>query len=266
MNTDERTKNALTTLSSISRDDGYRSEDLRFIMRNVDRFIQLYVENGIVRSLTHQVLYNSEVAHYFIISLEDYRELWEHREMQEAVADALRRGDSLLVDVLSFLEGYTDIGIIHDALVEHIRNTESITFQISILGSMGLSEEPEIKQVILDRKHDVIAGMLLHWHEAGPVSFVPCLMQDEQVKNVILGFKLSILKALKEDDSVLDIAMLVKNAEWIRNDEDIMKGVRKRLIEKKFGIESTLIKAVKQHNLHHWHPALKKALEPYDYL
>ncbi|MHA2425864.1 MAG: hypothetical protein ACXAEF_13820 [Candidatus Thorarchaeota archaeon] len=59
---DSMIQEALERLIPLNREEGYVSDDLRFIIKHSERFTHLYHTNGIIESLVHQVVFNSEVV------------------------------------------------------------------------------------------------------------------------------------------------------------------------------------------------------------
>ena len=117
----EKIKETLLLLTDIESDSITSNTHINFLEANSERFVELYHEDGMVASLTHNVLLNRNVAHCFCLSLRYVRKLWEIIEVQDAFAVAIRKGHSLLVDAMTFIPNYRSIPFIQEALAGNIR-------------------------------------------------------------------------------------------------------------------------------------------------
>ena len=181
MNIDNEILESLKTLITASRE---QTRELMKILHNrevQDRLLELYDENGTIASLTHQVLMNKEVAHSFCITLSSAKELWDKEDVQFAFAQALRNGDTLLIDAISFIMQYRDVPIIQEAIAHNIASCSSMLFQINVASGIGLCNQSSIKQAILGRKNDIIDNIRNNWHESVCLTSTPYLIHDEDV-------------------------------------------------------------------------------------
>ena len=127
---DTQIQEVLMVLTTMSRDEGYWCKEITLLRNNGERFVELYRQNGTITSITRRVLLNKEVAHFFCVSLKIYRDLWDTEEMQAAFAEALRHGDTLLIDAIMFIPHYATIPLIQEAIAFNIQTCSSILFQI----------------------------------------------------------------------------------------------------------------------------------------
>jgi len=198
----EQIKSILTSLLSLTRDDIGRKSNIAFSLREFkDDFVRLYEEDGIIASLTHSVLCNKGSAHSFCIALHSLEPLWDFKEVQLSFAEGLRKGDSLLIDGISFLPKYRLIPEIQEAIAYNISTCSSILFQINMCPGLGLANVPSIKQAIIDRKSDIIRMIENNWYESSLIANVPYLMEDKDVSKVYFDMKPKFLQALKQDKS-----------------------------------------------------------------
>ncbi|MHA2071105.1 MAG: hypothetical protein ACW985_04905, partial [Candidatus Thorarchaeota archaeon] len=262
---DSQIQHALTKLVIDYREDVREFKAISFLRKNQDRYSKLYKDDGTVASLTHRVLMNRKVAHFFCISLRGAKELWDRKEVQMAFADALRQGDTLLIDAICFISEYRTIPFIQEAIAYNIATCSSMLFQINVACSgLGLCNHPAIKQAILDRKGDIIEQITKNWHDSVFAAYVPYLMEDRGVIQAILDARPSILREIAEKDHLVDASILIKRLQWIRDDPDIIEAVRKRILNKSVRLNWTLMKTLKECGLFQQYPELRSALDTHD--
>ncbi|MHA2082043.1 MAG: hypothetical protein ACW99H_12965, partial [Candidatus Thorarchaeota archaeon] len=221
-------------------------------------------ENGTIASLTHQVLLNREVAHSFCIALSGAKELWKIGEVQLAFAEALRGGDTLLIDAISFIMEYRDIPAIQEAIAFNITTCSSMLFQINIACGMGLCNHPSIKQSILDRKEDIISQIKENWHDSVFLTSTPYLIHDEDIRDVLTDARQDMIREIIEADHLVDISILMKWVEWLRHDPKIVEAVRSRILNTSANFEHTFMKTLSEIGMFQQYPELMNALEKYD--
>ena len=229
-----------------------------------DRFVEIYQENGTIASLTHQVLLNREVAHSFCITLRSAKELWKIEEVQLAFAEALREGDRLLIDAISFIPEYRDIPAIQEAIAYNIATCSSMLFQINIACGMGLGNHPSIKQSILGRKKDIISQIKENWHDSVFLTSTPYLIHDEDVREVLTDARQDMIQNIIEADHLIDISILMKRVEWVRHDPKIVEAVRSRILNTSAYFDHTFMKTLNESGMFQQYPELMSALEKHD--
>ena len=165
-----------------SREQASELKQIFYVREVQDRFLELYNEDGLIASLTHQVLLNREVAHSFCITLSRVKDLWDKEEVQLAFAETLREGDTLLIDAISFIPQYRDVLVIQETIAYNIATCSSILFQIMVACGIGLCNNPSIKQAILGRREDIIEQIRGNWHESVCLTSTPYLIHDVEVR------------------------------------------------------------------------------------
>lgn len=264
MNIDNQILESLSTLISATRDQARESKRIFYKKEVQVRFVELYQENGTIASLTHQVLLNREVAHSFCITLSGAKELWKIEEVQLAFAEALRRGDSLLIDAISFIMEYRDIPIIQEAIAYNIATCSSMLFQINIACGMGLCNHPSIKQSILSRKKDIIKQIRENWHDSVFLTSTPYLIHDEDVRKVLTDARQDMIREIIEADHLVDTSILMKYIEWLRHDSEIVEAVRKRIHNTSAYFDHTFMRTLSEIGMFQHYPELMNALEKHD--
>jgi len=244
--TAEKVKAILTSLLSLTRDDiGDKSSDAFALRKFQDEFLRLYEEDGIIASLTHSVLCNKGSAHSFCVALHRLGALWDHKEVMLSFAEGLRKGDSLLIDGISFIPKYRHITEIQEAIAYNIATCSSILFQLNFIPSFGLIDHPSIKKAILERTEDILRMIQKNWHESVFVVGIPYLMEDNEIGKFFDGLKPNLLQSLKQDESLVDFSYLLKNVDWVQNDTDIIDSIRDRFITRPFGLDYVLPRELK---------------------
>jgi len=226
---------------------------------NRERFMKLYRTDGSIASLTHKVLLNKNMAHCFCAVMSEVKELWEEPEMRYAVVEALRQGDSLLVDALCYIPQYFDIPEIQEALADNIATCSSIIFQLHILAYYGLHKHPSIKQATLGRLDHLIEHAEENWHEAALIVSIPYLAEHDAIKQAILAAKPDIVNRIRNEKYLTDEILLLRHLEWIRNDKDVLRAIRDRILNDSIHIWSTLAKLIHSNQMLR-HPELVEAL------
>ncbi len=77
---DQQIADALIELVSTTGEEDQYPDEAHLLSEHRERFYELYKTNGLIASLTHRVLMNRVVAHYFVVVLRDLRELWLEEE------------------------------------------------------------------------------------------------------------------------------------------------------------------------------------------
>ncbi|MGY5876569.1 MAG: hypothetical protein RTU30_12545 [Candidatus Thorarchaeota archaeon] len=258
---DTQIHSALEALTTMSREEGYHTQKIWFLKKHGERFVELYQENGTIASLTHRVLLNRGVAHFFCISLKMLKELWNTSEIQEAFAEALRQGDSLLPDAIMFIREYREIPLIQEALAYNISTCSSMLFQIMVVCSgLGLCYHPSIKEAILSRREDIIEETQENWHHGALVTYVPYLVNDEDVVKAIADAKPLIIEDILKSENLVDAIVLMKAYEWIRHDPDVVDAIHRRLLDNPDGM---LLRTLAECNMYHRYPQLMDILNTF---
>ena len=264
MNIDNQILQSLSTLISATREQASESKQIFYKKETQDRFVELYQENGTIASMTHQVLLNREVAHSFCIILSRVEDLWKTKEVQLAFAEALRRGDTLLNDAISFIMEYRDVPAIQEAIASNIANCSSMLFQINVACGLGLCNHPTIKKSILDRKKDIIKQIRENWHDSVFLSSTPYLIHDEDVRKVLSDVREVMIQEIIEEDYLVDISILMKQLDWLRHDPKIVEAVRNRILNTSANFDYTFMKTLNECGMFLHYPELMSALNEHD--
>lgn len=228
---DTEIQNALTNLTKISRNEGYTASELDVLRNNGERLVELYRENGLVASLFNHVLMNSEVAHFFCCMLKEVKDLWNIEEIQQTFAEALRNGDTLLIDAINFVLFYRKIPLIQEAIAYNIATCPSMLFQIHVATYLGLGEHPSVKQAILKRRPDIRKQVSENWHDGVFALWTPYLRDDEDIMRILKEAKPLILEEIRERDSMVDVSILLMQLEWVREDPEIVEAIKNRIMK-----------------------------------
>jgi hypothetical protein len=264
MNIDNQILESLSSLITASRKQPRESMSVFHLRHVQERFLALYQENGVITSLTPQVLLNREVAHSFCITLSSVKELWKKEEVQMAFAEALRKGDTLLIDAISFIMEYRDVPVIQEAIAYNIATCSSMLFQIHVACGIGLCNHPSIKQAILDRKKDIIDQIRENWHDSVCLTSTHYLIHDEEVRSVLSDAREDMIREISEKDHLVDISFLMKELEWLRHDPKIVEAVRKRILNTSAKFDYVFMKTMKECRMFQLYPELMSALKTYD--
>ena len=264
MNIDNQILESLSTLISATRELASESKKIFYKQEVQDRFLELYQENGTIASLTHQVLLNREVAHSFSITLSRVENLWKIKEVQLAFAEALRRGDTLLIDAISFVIEYRDTPIIQEAIAYNIATCSSMLFQINVACGLGLCNHPSIKQSILDRKKDILKQIRENWHDSVFLTSTPYLIHDEDIRKELSDARQDMIQEIIEQDYLIDISILMKQLDWLRHDPKIVEAVRNRILNTSTKVDYTFMKALNEIGMFQQYPELMSALKKHD--
>ncbi|MHA1138117.1 MAG: hypothetical protein ACTSSE_16690 [Candidatus Thorarchaeota archaeon] len=260
MNIDKEISVSLNALITASRNQA--GEFLK-IFSNMDvreKLLELYDEDGIIASLVHNVLLNKEVAHHFCIRLGSTRDLWDKEDVQLAFAQALRNGDTLLIDAIHFIPQYIDVPVIQEAIAHNIATCSSMLFQIMIACGIGLCNHPSIKQAILGRKKDIIANISNNWHESVCLTSTPYLIHDEDVRQVLSDARPDMIQEILDGETLVDVSFLVKEIEWLRHDTKIVEAVRERISNTSADFDFIFMKNLKESGMFQTYPELMEAL------
>jgi len=229
MSIENKILESLSTLITASREKAREAIQVFYNREVQDRLLELYDESGLVASLTHQVLMNREVSHLFCIALSRIKNLWNKEEVQLAFAEALRKGDTLLIDAISFITQYRDVPVIQEAIAHNIATCSSMLFQINVACSIGLCDHPSIKQAILSRKKDAIEQIRVNWHDSVCLTSTPYLIHDADVRRVLKGARKDMIREILEEDYTTVISFLIRELEWLRNDTEVVEAIRERI-------------------------------------
>jgi len=262
LNIDMKIQQALKNLTTMERNKGYSAWELEFLRYYGSRIPELYKENGEVESLFNRVLLNKEVAHMFCATLSRIHELWHIEEIQHVFADALRNGDTLLIDAISFIPFYRNISTIQEAIAFNIATCPSMLFQIHIATGIGLSEHPLVKRAILDRREDILEQIRENWHNVVMALWTPYLRNDADIVRVIEEAKPLILEEINERDSMVDVCALLLQLDWIRDDPDILDALLKRIRDKTKS-NHLLLEKMSESNMFESHTRLIDGLSVY---
>ena len=260
MNIDDEILSSLKMLITASREQGRELAKIFYNTEVRDRLLELYEEDGIIASLVHQVIMNREVAHSFCITLDNVKALWDKEEVQYTFAQALRNGDTLLIDAISFITQYRDVPVIQEAIASNIATCSSMLFQINVACSIGLCNHPSIKQAILGRKKDIIKAIRNNWHESVCLTRTPYLIHDEDVKQVISDARNDMIQEIKKEDHLVDISFLIKELDWLRHDPKIVRAVRDRISNTSIELDYIFAKALNECGMFQGYPGLMEAL------
>lgn len=260
MSAEIQIQETLETLLTLTREEFWFTEATDILLDNTERYMQLYKENGTIASLTHRIILNKEIAHPFCYELKECKNLWKEKEIQKTFAEALRQGDGLLVDGVHFLPDYTKNHDILDAVAHNIATSRSILFQVAMTSSMGLYNYPKIRKAIQDRKEDIIQQIKENWHHGSLVVSTPFLINDDDIQQAIMDSIPHISHAIRTEDRLVDAAVLVQQVEWIRNDPEIVKAIRDRLLDTKANFADVFMKEAAKVGIFYQHPELMDAL------
>ena len=170
----------------------------------------------------------------------------------------------MLVDAMAFLPNYRNIPFIQEALAVNIRINRGNLYPVYLAGVMGLSEHPSIKKAIFEVKDAIISSVAEFWQESAPLSYVPVLMNDEDIRQVIADAKSKLLNTLREDEHLVNASILIQRVDWIREDSDVIEAVRDRLLDKTKNTEPILIETLQKYGLFQQNPVLKDTFERLD--
>jgi len=260
MNTDNEIIESLQTLITASREQSEKLTEIFCDSEVQDRIVELYDENGIVASLVNQVILNKEVAHSFCTTLGSVRELWDKEDVQIAFAQALRNGDTLLIDAIFYIKQYRDVPEIQKAIAHNIASCSSMLFQINVVSGIGLVNQPSIKQAILERKRDIIDNIRNNWHEGVCLTRTPYLIHDEDVRQVLSDARPAMIQNIIEGVSLVDISFLMKELEWLRHDIKIVEAVRHRISNTSAEFDYVFMKTLRECGMFQKYPELMDAL------
>ena len=260
MNIDNEIQESLKTLITASRDQSRKLMKIFNNPKGQDRLLELYDENGIIASLIHQILMNKEVAHSLCTTLGSVKKFWDKEDVQLAFAQALRNGDTLLIDAIFYIRQYRDVPVIQDAIAYNIASCSSMLFQINIVSGIGLVNHPSIKQAILERKRDIIDQIRNNWHESVCLTRTPYLIHDEDVRQVLSEARQDMIQDIIEGDHLVDISFLMKELEWLRHDTKIVEAVRDRVSNASARFDYLFMKTLKECGMFQKYPELKDAL------
>ena len=260
MNIDNEIISSLKTLITASRKE--KREPMKIFHNQAvqDRLLELYDESGILASLVHHVLMNREVAHSFCITLSSVNDLWNKEDVQLAFAQALRNGDTLLIDAISFITQYRDVPVIQEAIAYNIAACSSMLFQINVACGIGLCNHPSIQQAILGRKKDIINAIRNNWHESVFLTSTPYLIHDDDVRQVLSDARNDMIQEIIEGDHLVDVSFLMKELEWLRHDLQIVEAVRKRISNTSANFDYLFMKALNECGMFQKYPELMDAL------
>ena len=129
---------------------------------------------------------------------------------------------------------------------------------------MGLSELPSIKKAIFDVKDAIISSVSEFWQESAFITYVPVLMMNEDIRQVIADAKPKLLKTLRNDEQLVNASVLIQRVDWIREDPDVIEAVRDRLLDKTKSTDPTLIETIQKGGLFQQNPVLKDTFERLD--
>jgi predicted nucleotide-binding protein (sugar kinase/HSP70/actin superfamily) len=208
---------------------------------------------------------NREVAHFFCITLSRIRDLWNIEEVQLAFAEALRKGDTLLIDAIAFIKQYRDVPVIQEAIAFNIATCTSMLFQINVASGLGLCNHSSIKQAILDRKKDVIEKIRENWHESVCLTSTPYLIHDAEVRQVLDDARQDMIREILEEEHLVDISFLIKELEWLRHDTKIVGAIRERISDTSARFDYIFMKTLKECGMFQQYPELMDALNLHDY-
>ena len=260
MNIDDQIQGSLSTLITATREQAGALKQIFYVKEVQDRFLELYNEDGPVASLTHQVLMNREVAHSFCVTLRSIKDLWNKEEMQLAFAEALRKGDTLLIDAISFIPQYRDVPVVQEAIAYNIATCSSILFQIMVACGIGLCNHPAIKQAILGRREDIIQQIRGNWHECVCLTSTPYLIHDAEVRQVLNDARPDMIRNILKEDHLVDISFLIKELEWLRRDTGIVEAIRERISNTSARLDYVFMKTLKECGMFEQYPELMDAL------
>jgi hypothetical protein len=258
---DQQIADALIELVSTTGEDYQYPDEAHLLRHHKDRFYELYKTNGLIASLTHRVLMNRVVAHYFVVVLRDLRELWLEEEVQLAFADGLRGGNTLLVDAISFVREYRELDIIREAIAFNIASCESILFQVHVVcAGLGLCHHPQIKRAILARREDILESIRRNWHHAALVAYVPYLAEDEDFHRAFVRAKPRIIESIRQDKSLIDAAIMVKRFAWIREDSAVIEALCDRIRDESKDTPYSMLRTLRELDMFLELPELKATL------
>ena len=260
MSIDDQILESLSTLINASREQAREHKQIFYLREVRDRFLELYNADGLIVSLTHQVLMNREVAHSFCVTLRSIKDLWNKEEMQLAFAEALRNGDTLLIDAISFIPQYRDVPVVQEAIAYNIATCSSILFQIMVACGIGLCNHPAIKQAILGRREDIIQQIRGNWHECVCLTSTPYLIHDAEVRQVLNDARPDMIRNILKEDHLVDISFLIKELEWLRRDTGIVEAIRERISNTSARLDYVFMKTLKECGMFEQYPELMDAL------
>ena len=261
MNIDDQIQGSLSTLITATREQAGALKQIFYVKEVQDRFLELYNEDGPIASLTHQVLMNREVAHSFCVTLRSIKDLWNKEEIQLAFAEALRNGDTLLIDAISFIPQYRDVPVIQEAIAYNIATCSSILFQIMVACGIGLCNHPSIKQAILGRREDIIEQIRGNWHESVCLASTPYLINDAEIRQVLSDARPDMIRNILEEDHLVDISFLIEKLEWLRRDTEIVEAIRERVSNASANIDYVFMKTLRECGMFQQYPELMDALK-----
>ncbi|MFW9808037.1 MAG: hypothetical protein ACFFE6_01545 [Candidatus Thorarchaeota archaeon] len=264
MSIDNQILESLSTLITASREKAREANQIFYNREVQDRLLELYDESGLVASLTHQVLMNREVAHSFCITLRGIKDLWNKEEVQLAFAEALRKGDTLLIDAISFIKQYRDVPVIQEAIAYNIATCSSMLFQISVACGIGLCNHPSIKQAILGRKKDVIERIRENWHESVCLTSTPYLIHDAEVRQVLNDARKDMIREIIKEEHLVDVSFLIRELEWLRHDTKIVAAIRERISDISTRLDYIFMKTLRDYGMFQQYPELMDALNLHD--
>jgi hypothetical protein len=264
MNIDSQILESLSTLITASREQAREPMQIFYVREVQDRFLELYNEDGFVVTLTQQVLMNREVAHSFCITLSRIKDLWNKEKVQLSFAEALRKGDTLLIDAISFISQYRDVPVIQEAIAFNIATCSSMLFQINVACGMGLCNHSSIKQAILGRREDIIEQIRENWHESVFLTSTPYLIHDTEVRQILNDARQDMIREILEEDHLVDISFLIKELEWLRNDTEMVEAIRERISNTSGRLDYVFMKTLKECSMFQQYPELMDALKMHD--
>ncbi|MFO7835118.1 MAG: hypothetical protein R6V83_00540 [Candidatus Thorarchaeota archaeon] len=227
---------------------------------NKERFLELYRTDGTIASLTHRVILNPKVAHCFCFVMSRVDELWEEPEIRQTVAEALRQGDSLLIDALCAIRGFLGIPEIQEAIADNIATCSSIIFQLHVAAGYGLHKHPSIKRATLGRLDHLIARAEENWHDASLIVSIPYLAEQDAIKQAILAAKPDIVNRIRNEKHLTDEILLLRHLDWLRNDKDVVRAIRDRILDDSIHIWNHLAEVLHDNQMLRKHPELVEAL------
>lgn len=259
---DQQIVDALIGLVSATGEEYQYPDEASLIEQHRERFYELYKSDDTIATLTHRVLTNRVVAHYFCVVLGHMKDLWQEEGMQLAFADGLREGNTLLVDAINFIPQYRNLELIQDAIAFNIASCESILFQVHIVcAGLGLCHHPQIRRAVLARKEDILESIYKNWHHAALVAYVPYLAEDEDFHRAFVRTKPRIIESIREDKSLIDATIMVKRFAWIREDSAVIEALCDRIHDESKDTPHSMLRALRELDMFLAYPELKTALE-----
>ncbi len=140
---------------------------------------------------------------------------------------------------------YRSIPSIQEALAENVIINRGNLYPVYLAGAMGLSEHPSIRKAIFEVKDDIISSASEFWQESALITFVPVLMEDECIRQMIADAKPKLLKTLRNDDYLINASILIERVDWIRGDHEVIEVVSDRLLDQTQDVNPTLIRTLR---------------------